>query len=54
MLGDELIHNNLTATDKSPEDLMLQSEEKRIQRLLLKLNEYERTILILRDYESLS
>ncbi|MBR0598159.1 RNA polymerase sigma factor [Sinanaerobacter chloroacetimidivorans] len=55
LLGDELIQNNITATDKSPEDMILQSEEKKeIQRLLLKLNEYERTVLILRDYEGLS
>ena len=55
LLGDELIHNNITATDKSPEDMILQSEEKKeIQRLLLKLNEYERTVVILRDYECLS
>lgn len=55
LLGDELIHKNISTTDKSPEELFLQSEEqKEIQKLLLKLNECERTILILRDYECLS
>lgn len=55
LLGDELIHDSMPAADQSPEDLILRSEEKKeIQRLLLMLNEYERTVLILRDYECLS
>lgn len=55
LLGDELIHKNIPVMDNSPEDMILQSEEqKEIKSLLLKLNEYERTVLILRDYECLS
>lgn len=55
LLGDELIHKNIPAVEKSPEDLILQSEEqKEMQGLLLKLKECERTVLILRDYEGLS
>ena len=55
LLGDEQIQDSIAAADRSPEDLILQSEEKKeIQRLLLMLNEYERTVLILRDYECLS
>lgn len=55
LLGDELIHDSLPAADQSPEDLILQSEKKReIKRLLLMLNESDRTVLILRDYECLS
>lgn len=55
LLGDEQIQNSMPAAEQSPEDLILQSEEKKeIQRLLLMLNEYDRTVLILRDYECLS
>jgi RNA polymerase sigma-70 factor, ECF subfamily len=55
LLDDELIHNSLPAADQSPEELILQSEEKReIKKLLLMLNESDRTVLILRDYECLS
>lgn len=55
LLGDEMINNSITDVEDSPEDRILQSEEKKvIQRLLLKLSENERTVLILRDYECLS
>ncbi|HWQ77192.1 MAG TPA: RNA polymerase sigma factor [Anaerovoracaceae bacterium] len=55
LLGDDVIHHSLCGTDRSPEDLVVQSErQKEIRELLLKLSESERTILILRDYEGLS
>ena len=55
LMGDEQIHQSISDTDQSPEDLMLKFEEQReIQNLLLMLSESERTVLILRDYEGLS
>ncbi|WP_051280436.1 RNA polymerase sigma factor [Anaerovorax odorimutans] len=55
LLGDEIIKENMAASGKSPEDVILQSEkQKEIHRLLLKLKECERTVIILRDYEGLS
>ncbi len=55
LLGDEAIYSQIPASEPSPEAIILQSERRReIQELLLKLNESDRTVLILRDYEGLS
>lgn len=50
----ELFQRKETAVG-APEELILQREEgTKIQQLLMTLNEQERTILLLRDYEELS
>lgn len=55
LLGDELVSANTKETSKSAEEELIQFEkQKEIQDLLLKLNESERTILVLRDYEGIA
>jgi RNA polymerase sigma-70 factor (ECF subfamily) len=54
LLGDEAIHQRISGTNQSPEDLILQTEErKEIQELLMMLSESDRTVLLLRDHEGL-
>lgn len=54
LLGDEAIHQRISDTNQSPEELVLLSEKrKEIHELLLRLNESDRTVLLLRDHEGL-
>ena len=55
LLEEQKIEKVRAVEHMTPETIILQKEEgKRIQDILLHLNEQDRTILLLRDYEKLS
>lgn len=55
LLEEQELFKHGEATTDVPEEHMLQREEgERVQAILMQLNEQERTVLLLRDYEELS